>query len=195
MTYSIIDESYGATYTKYLGDIDGSWEVILGSTAISFLVSFLYIFLLRRFAKRLIISTFIFMLVGQIILGLWICYYGYITYPWGSSNFFAYEAFGILFIFTTLIYLAALLFCAKNIKRAVAIVSAVLQLTKDVPTVFMIPMFCFTMISVASLYYVVSSLYFFSICRFSRHMFLMPRQIRYKRAMMSRTGRKNKKER
>lgn len=160
--YEMIDYATGGRTSKYIGDVQECWGVIVGMAVATLLISFLYLITLRFCAGPLTYTALVILLLLQVAGGAWL-YTESSNYPEGSTNQKTYFYCGIALFVIAFIYLICLCCCWRNIARAVGIVKATSKFSQQVPTIFAVPVVFFFVAMIWCLYWTASAMYLYSV--------------------------------
>lgn len=127
--------------SSWARDVKVAWGMLLLSTAIAFVCSYLFVFLLRYIGGTIIWGSFVIALIGTIGGGFYSYYLGA---KWteeepesGSGEYMQYFAYACWIIGG--IVLLTLLCCYSAIKVGLQVFQACINFVKDVPTIFAQP--------------------------------------------------------
>jgi hypothetical protein len=160
--YDLIDNATGGRTSKYIGDIQSCWGVLLGMSFATLLISLLYLLLLKHIAGPLTFAALIGLLLLQVAGGA-MAYSASADYPTESSTHKAYKYSGIALFVLAAAYTTILLCCCNTIRRAVGIVKATSNFTKSVPEILAVPVVFFVIALLWMAFWAASAVFIYSI--------------------------------
>lgn len=164
-------------FEEWMSDIEYSWAVILGSTVLALIISFVFVFILRFVAGCIIWAAIIlFMLIlfiaGAVSLAV-SNYYGNMveemdameiaveeTSAYQSMRIFKAVAIGLWI--GDFVYVVAICCLYHKIKFAIAIMKAAAHWLRDSPLVILVPPLIFLLTTVLFIFWLAGALYLWS---------------------------------
>ena len=147
---------------KYMGDAAICWWVFLVMIGISFVISLIYLILLRCFAKPLLYISFI-VIFGLLLGGGFYVFYSAARYEQSDNTYTIMRGMGILIWILCGIYTLILLCCCSRIRLGIAIMEATSDFVKDTFSIFLVPIYFFFIIGAWVVFWVISAIYVYSV--------------------------------
>ena len=129
---------------------------------ISSALGFIYLVMLRWFAKPLIYLSMI-SIVGLLIGGGFYVYFLGNTYNVGDNTRQAMHGMGILLWILAGLYLLILMCCWSRIRLGAAVIEAASDFVAHKPSVFFVPVIFFFIVGVWIVFWVVSAVFVYSV--------------------------------
>ncbi len=147
---------------RYISDLATCWWVFLVLGGITGVLSFIYLVLLRWFAKPLIYISMV-AIVALLVGGGFYVFFSANYYEGGDNTRQAMRGMGILLWILSGIYLLILCCCWTRIKLGTAIIEAASDFVADTPSVLFVPLTFFVITGVWVLWWVISAVYVYSV--------------------------------
>lgn len=147
---------------RYMGDLARAWWVLLVVGFISTTLAFGYLFLLKWFAKPIIFTSFVSILVLLVGGGFYV-YFLANRYELGDYTQQVMRGMGILIWILAGVYFILLACCYRRIQLGVSIVEAAADFVGTTPRVFAIPGVFFFFAASFVVWWVISAIWVFSV--------------------------------
>ena len=158
----ILETYFSDGLTKYMGDLVTCYWLFLVMAAVAFVISFLYLFLLRCIAKPLLYISFVLILLLLAGGGLYV-WMEKDNYNESDNTYTVMKWMAILLWILTGIYFCILLCCCSRIRLGIAIIEATSEFVQHKFQIFLIPIVFFLIIVVWIAYWVISAVYVYSV--------------------------------
>lgn len=146
----------------YMGDLYTAWWVILVMAAVTFVLSFLYLLLLRWFAKPLLYISFL-LIMGLLIGGGFYVFFQSFKYDPADHTVKVMQGMGILLWIMAGLYGVILLCCWSRIQLGTAVIEAASDFVGNTPSIFFVPLTFFLIVGVWIVFWVISAVYVYSV--------------------------------
>ena len=146
----------------YMGDLATAWWVILVMAGITFVLSFLYLLLLRWFAKPLIYISFL-TIMALLIGGGFYVFFLASRYDPADHTYQVMHGIGILLWILSGIYFLILCCCWSRIQLGTAVIEAASDFVGNTPSIFFVPLTFFLIVGVWIVFWVISAIYVYSV--------------------------------
>lgn len=147
---------------RYMTDLSICWWVFLVLGGISAVLGFIYLVLLRWFAKPLIYLSMVSM-IGLLIGGGFYVFFLGNRYAEGDNTRQAMHGMGILLWILAALYLIILLCCWSRIQLGAAVIEATSDFVATQPSVFFVPLIFFVIIGIWVVFWVISAVFVYSV--------------------------------
>ena len=147
---------------RYMTDLGICWWVFLVLGGISAVLSFIYLVLLRWFAKPMIYLSIVSM-IGLLIGGGFYVFFLGNTYAEGDNTRQAMHGMGILLWILAGLYFIILLCCWSRIKLGAAVIEATSDFVANQSSVFFVPLIFFFIVGVWVTFWVISAVFVYSV--------------------------------
>ncbi|KAJ3445544.1 ctl-like protein [Anaeramoeba flamelloides] len=162
--------SGSSSLSKVMGDLIQGWYVLLISVFIAVVLSFSWLFVIRKFAKVMVYFTIIFYFI---ILGVitWFCWHqskasddieGHKKMDTDTYNAKAFKIIFYVMIGFIVLSLFALIFLRKRIALAIVVIKEAAKAVSDIPMIIFFPLFTFLALLVVYAYWVPVSMFLMS---------------------------------
>jgi len=147
---------------RYMTDLATCWWVFLVLGGISAVLSFIYLVLMRWFAKPIIYLSMVSIVVLLVGGGFYVFFIA-TKYDVGDNTRKAMQGMGILLWILSGIYLLILCCCWSRIKLGTAIMEASSDYVANTPSVLFVPLIFFVICGVWVVWWVISAVFVYSV--------------------------------
>jgi hypothetical protein len=159
---ALLGEIANGNIGRYIGDLGTCWWVFLVMVAISAVLGFLYLALLKCFAKPILYLSFLVMFVALVGGGFY-AFFSYNYYSLGDHTISVMKGMGILLWILAGLSLLTVLCCWSRIRLGAAIVQAASDFVSATPSIFAVPGLFFLVICIWIAFWIVSAVYVYSV--------------------------------
>lgn len=145
-----------------MSDLATCWWVFLVLGGITAVLSFIYLVLLRWFAKPLIYISMVAIVVLLVGGGFYV-YFISTRYEEGDNTRKAMQGMGILLWILAGIYFLILCCCWSRIKLGTAIMVAASDFVADTPSILFVPLIFFVVTGAWVIWWIISAVYVYSV--------------------------------
>jgi hypothetical protein len=147
---------------RYMSDLATTWWVLLVLAGVSMVLGFIYLVLLRLFAKPLLYISIV-MILGLLIGGGFYVFFLGSTYEAGDQTRNAMHGMGILLWIISGLYFLILCCCWSRIKLGASIIEAASDFVANTPSIFFVPLLFFFIVGIWVVFWVISAVFVYSV--------------------------------
>ena len=151
-------------FAKYITDIQNCWQAIAGMAFGTFVISVIYIYLLKWITKPLLYTSMVLILIFFILLGGWSWMERSKYDPVREEKNFNYATWGAYLAWAlAVIYLCFMCCCWKNIALGASIMEAASEFVSQNLRIVFLPIISYLAVVVFFIYWVYTAVFLYSI--------------------------------
>jgi solute carrier family 44 (choline transporter-like protein), member 2/4/5 len=147
---------------KYMGDLATCWWVFLVLGGIAAVLGFVYLVLLRWFAKPLIYISFVLIFVLLVGGGFYV-YFLASRYMEGDNTVKVMHGMGVLLWILAGLFALILCCCWSRIQLGTAIIEAASDFVANTPSILLVPFAFFFIVGAWVVFWVISAIFVYSV--------------------------------